>query len=73
MIAGPAKKYPILSIEDGHGGYRLGWLGDGITVLCGRCSLSATDLFTTNIQQTGIEKGVANAVLIKLNQIEPLL
>lgn len=68
------KKYPILSIEDGLAEDDWsGWqeltkeMGDD-TVLVG------DDLFVTNPErlQQGIEKGVANAILIKVNQIGTL-
>ncbi|HEX8948095.1 MAG TPA: phosphopyruvate hydratase [Dissulfurispiraceae bacterium] len=66
-----AGKYPILSIEDGMaendwGGWKL------ITERLGsRVQLVGDDLFVTNtkILKEGIEKGVANSILIKLNQI----
>ena len=68
------EKYPIISIEDGMAeddwdGWRLltDELGDKI-------QLVGDDLFVTNTQRikTGIELGVANSVLIKLNQIGSL-
>ena len=64
-------KYPILSIEDGLAeGDWDGWaqmtdrLGNGTQIV-------GDDLFVTNpaILQEGIDKGVANSILIKLNQI----
>ena len=67
-------KYPIISIEDGMAeGDWEGWakltdaLGD-------RVQLVGDDLFVTNtkILKEGIEKGVANSVLIKINQIGTL-
>ncbi len=69
-----AKKYPILSIEDGMAeddwdGWKL--LSDklGQTV-----QLVGDDLFVTNTErlQTGIDKGIANSILIKVNQIGTL-
>jgi enolase len=68
------EKYPIVSIEDGLAEDDwTGWanltneLGDKI-------QLVGDDLFVTNVQRLakGIEDGVANAVLIKLNQIGTL-
>ena len=63
--------YPILSIEDGCGeGDREGWRL--ITERLGsRCQLVGDDLFVTNpsIFREGIEAGIANAILIKLNQV----
>jgi len=67
-------KYPIISIEDGMAeedwdGWKLMTekLGDKI-------QLVGDDLFVTNTERlaTGIEKGVANSILIKLNQIGTL-
>jgi enolase len=65
------KKYPILSIEDGAAendwnGWKL--LTDRIGK---KVQLVGDDLFVTNtkILKTGIEKGIANSILIKLNQI----
>lgn len=66
-----AKQYPIVSLEDGMG--ENDWQGwkDLTTTLGSKIELVGDDLFCTNakILQEGIDKGVANAVLIKLNQI----
>lgn len=67
-------EYPIISIEDGMAeedweGWKL------ITERLGkRVQLVGDDLFVTNTTrlETGIEKGVANSILIKLNQIGTL-
>ena len=68
------KKYPIISIEDGLDEFDWdGW--KLITELLGdRVQLVGDDLFVTNpaIVREGIEKNVANSVLIKLNQIGTL-
>jgi enolase len=65
------KKYPIISIEDGMGEEdREGWLA--ITKALGKkIQLVGDDLFVTNpkIFAEGISDGLANAILIKLNQI----
>ncbi len=67
-------KYPIISIEDGMAeddwdGWRLHTdaIGD-------RCQLVGGDLFVTNVARLkmGLEKKVANSILIKLNQIGTL-
>ena len=67
-------KYPIISIEDGMAeddwdGWRLHTdaIGD-------RCPLVGDDLFVTNVERLkmGLEKKVANSILIKLNQIGTL-
>ncbi|MGA2630438.1 MAG: phosphopyruvate hydratase [Terriglobia bacterium] len=69
-----AAKYPLLSIEDGLA--EDDWDGwKSLTERLGaRCQLVGDDLFTTNPQrvQKGIELGVANAVLVKMNQIGTL-
>lgn len=67
-------KYPIVSIEDGLG--ERDW--DGWKKLTDRLGdkvqLVGDDLFVTNpaILEEGIEKGVANSILIKVNQIGTL-
>ncbi|MGA9343099.1 MAG: phosphopyruvate hydratase [Rhodanobacteraceae bacterium] len=74
LYAGWVKRYPILSIEDGMAeGDSDGWmqltqdLGD-------RIQLVGDDNFVTNpaIFRTGIDNHIANAILIKLNQIGTL-
>jgi enolase len=65
------KKYPIVSLEDGMGEEdRVGWLA--LTKALGKkAQLVGDDLFVTNPQifAEGIRDGLANAILIKLNQI----
>ncbi|GIM29490.1 enolase [Clostridium polyendosporum] len=67
-------KYPIISIEDGMA--EEDWEGWKILTekLGGKVQLVGDDLFVTNTTRltTGIEKGVANSILIKLNQIGTL-
>lgn len=67
-------KYPIVSIEDGLG--EDDWDGwKELTELIGnQCQLVGDDLFVTNTQRLakGIENGIANAILIKVNQIGTL-
>ena len=67
-------RYPIISIEDGMDENDIeGWrilselIGD-------RCQLVGDDLFVTNkkILEGGIEKGIANSILIKFNQVGTL-
>ena len=66
--------YPIVSIEDGM--QEDDW--DGWAVLTGavgdRCQLVGDDLFVTNSRRLneGIERGVANSILVKVNQIGSL-
>jgi enolase len=67
-------RYPIVSIEDGLGeDDRPGW-GIMTKKLGARCQLVGDDLFVTNagILREGIRQGVANAILIKVNQIGTL-
>ncbi len=68
------KKYPVISIEDGMAeddwdGWRLHTdaIGD-------RCQLVGDDLFVTNVDRLrmGLDRKVANSILIKLNQIGTL-
>ncbi|MEQ8362699.1 MAG: phosphopyruvate hydratase [Cyclobacteriaceae bacterium] len=69
-----AKKYPIISIEDGmdENDWK-GWkqltdkIGDSV-------QLVGDDLFVTNVDflQKGIDQGVANSILVKVNQIGTL-
>ena len=67
-------KYPIFSIEDGLA--EDDWEGWKVLTdeLGNRIQLVGDDLFVTNKDRlkTGIEKGVANSILIKLNQIGTL-
>ena len=69
-----AAKYPLLSIEDGLAEDDWGGWKSLTERLGARCQLVGDDLFTTNPQrvQKGIELGVANAVLVKMNQIGTL-
>ena len=71
LYAGWLEKYPIVSIEDGLAeGDWAGWAK--LTAAIGdRCQLVGDDLFVTNPEflARGIDEDVANAILIKLNQI----
>ena len=74
MLASWVDKYPIISIEDGmHEGDWDGWkhLTD---VLGKKVQLVGDDLYVTNpkILKEGIDKGIANSILIKVNQIGTL-
>ena len=68
------RDYPIISIEDGLA--QDDWLGwQNLTEKLGnKCQLVGDDLFVTNTcrLKEGIEKGVANSILIKPNQIGTL-
>jgi enolase len=65
------RQYPIISIEDGLA--EDDWAGWQLLTekLGGRIQLVGDDLFVTNTErlQRGIEEGVANSILIKVNQI----
>ncbi len=68
------KKYPIISIEDGMA--EDDWTGwKNLTDTIGsKCQLVGDDLFVTNVNrlQTGIDKKIANGLLVKVNQIGTL-
>ena len=69
-----ADQFPIVSIEDGmHESDWDGW-ADITQKLGKKIQLVGDDLFVTNtrILQEGIDKGVANSILIKINQIGTL-
>ncbi len=72
--AGWVEAYPIVSIEDGLA--EDDWEGWRLLTerLGGRVQLVGDDLFVTNVErlERGIASGVANAILIKLNQIGTL-
>ncbi|HTF18267.1 MAG TPA: phosphopyruvate hydratase [Chryseolinea sp.] len=69
-----AKKYPIISLEDGMA--EDDWAGwKALTDSIGeKVQLVGDDLFVTNVKrlQKGIDDGIANAILIKVNQIGSL-
>jgi len=68
---GWVKKYPICSIEDGMA--EDDWAGwKMLTEAVGtKCQLVGDDLFVTNVErlQQGIDKGIGNGLLVKVNQI----
>jgi enolase len=73
-LADLSAKYPILSIEDGMD--ENDWDGwKSLTDKIGdKVQLVGDDLFVTNVERlsTGIAKGIANSILIKVNQIGTL-
>jgi enolase len=73
-LADLVARYPIVSIEDGMSEDDFeGWAA--LTELVGdKCQLVGDDLFVTNMKrlQLGFEKGLGNAILIKVNQIGTL-
>jgi enolase len=74
LLATWCDKYPIISIEDGMAeGDWDGW-AHLTNLLRKRVQLVGDDLFVTNtrILREGIERGIANSILIKINQIGTL-
>ena len=73
-LAGWVRQYPIVSVEDGMAEDDWdGWAT--LTRLVGdRCQLVGDDLYVTNTEifRRGIELGITNSILIKLNQIGTL-
>lgn len=73
-LAGLVEKYPIVSIEDGM--FEDDWEGwKALTEKIGdKVQLVGDDLFVTNVNrlQRGIDGGIANSILIKVNQIGTL-
>ena len=65
------EKYPIFSIEDGLSEDECDGWAELTRALGGKVQLVGDDLFVTNaeILKKGIDKGIANAILIKPNQI----
>ncbi len=72
--ANMVKNFPVVSIEDGL--YENDWSGwKALTNrLVSKCQLVGDDLFVTNVKRLkmGIEKGIANSILVKVNQIGSL-
>ena len=73
-LADLVSRYPIVSIEDGMA--EDDWEGwKAVTDLIGKkCQLVGDDLFVTNVTRLseGIKKGIANSILVKVNQIGSL-
>ncbi|MDQ7792075.1 MAG: phosphopyruvate hydratase [Clostridia bacterium] len=67
-------RYPIISIEDGLGEDDWDGWQEMTTRLQNKIQLVGDDIFVTNVKrlQTGINRGVANSILIKVNQIGTL-
>jgi enolase len=74
LLAGWVEKYPICSIEDGCD--ENDWdTWKALTERLGsKCQLVGDDLFVTNTKrlQEGVDRGVANSILVKVNQIGTL-
>lgn len=69
-----AKRYPILSIEDGMSEDDWDGWKEQTKLIGDKVQLVGDDLFVTNVKrlQRGISEGIANAILIKVNQIGTL-
>jgi enolase len=74
LYAGWLDKYPIVSIEDGLAEDDWDGWADLTRALGSRVQLVGDDIFVTNPERLsqGVEKGIANAILIKVNQIGTL-
>jgi enolase len=72
--SGLVEKYPLVSIEDGLAEDEWGWWRELTDRVGDRVQLVGDDLFVTNVArlEQGIEQGVANAILVKVNQIGTL-
>ncbi len=73
-LADLAARYPIVTIEDGMSEADWAGWGELTRLLGGKLQLVGDDVFVTNtkILREAIEKRIANAILIKPNQIGPL-
>ncbi|HZQ76665.1 MAG TPA: phosphopyruvate hydratase [Acidimicrobiia bacterium] len=73
-LAGLVDRYPIVSVEDGMAEDDWDGWRELTAALGGRVQLVGDDLFVTNPRrlQRGIDDGIANSILIKLNQIGTL-
>ena len=69
-----ADKYPIISIEDGMAEDDWAGWAEQTRLIGSKCQLVGDDLFVTNVErlQEGIDKHIANAILVKVNQIGSL-
>ena len=69
-----SQRFPILSVEDGLGEDEWGAWKTLTAELGDRLQLVGDDLFATNVERLrrGIEEGVGNAILVKVNQIGTL-
>jgi enolase len=74
LYATLADRYPVVSIEDGLAEDEWGAWKTMTEHLGDRMQLVGDDLFVTNVErfQRGIDEGVANAILVKVNQIGTL-
>jgi enolase len=74
LYASLADRYPVVSLEDGLAEDEWGAWKTMTERLGDRLQLVGDDLFVTNVErfQRGIDEGVANAILVKVNQIGTL-
>ena len=74
LLADMVDRYPIVSIEDGMDEEDWSGWADLTKAVGDRCQLVGDDLFVTNTERLsrGISTGVANSILIKVNQIGTL-
>ena len=74
FLAGWSRQYPIITIEDGMSEHDWDGWAQLTKAIGGSVQLVGDDLFVTNpkILKQGIDQGVANAILIKVNQIGTL-
>lgn len=73
-IHGLVERYPIVSVEDGMSEQDFeGWQAHTERT-GGRCQLVGDDVFVTNVDRLrdGIERGICNSILVKVNQIGSL-
>jgi enolase 1/2/3 len=73
-LAGLIAKYPIISIEDGMAEDDFEGWKIVTDLIGGKCQLVGDDIFVTNVARLsdGIERGIANSILIKVNQVGTL-
>ncbi|TMJ01151.1 MAG: phosphopyruvate hydratase [Alphaproteobacteria bacterium] len=73
-LADLAARYPIVSIEDGMAEDDFAGWKRVTDLIGGKCQLVGDDLFVTNVVRlsAGISKGLANSILVKVNQIGSL-
>jgi enolase len=73
-LAALAQRYPIVSIEDGMAEDDAAGWKKLTQKIGGRCQLVGDDIFVTNVARLsdGIKNGIANSILIKVNQIGTL-
>ncbi|MBI3436544.1 MAG: phosphopyruvate hydratase [Proteobacteria bacterium] len=73
-LAELVSRYPIVSIEDGMAEDDFDGWKQATDLIGGKCQLVGDDLFVTNVKRLsdGIKRGLANSILIKVNQIGTL-